>query len=356
MTTTDPQSIRARLEAALAGQLVEWPVYAVYDWFVENRPIDWPGLFGLGLGEIRHADLIRSERPHVEILETTRAVEGGVRRDVRWVTDRGELAEWHLGEWQQEFLIKRPEDYRILRRALEDTRITADSEPYLKSEADVGDRGVTVGQLERAPLLGRSPIMEIQVQLAGLNRFAMDMADQVPELMELLELMTELKLRQVREAVKTPAKYIKLWDNMSIETIGLKVYNQHMVPLYRQVLEILASAGKRLLVHYDGKTRLVAQQIACLDFDLDSLTPPPEGDMPIAQARAAWPHKFFWINPPLGWYRDRRTLVERIREMVRDAGPRRFCLMISEDVPPDWQQTVPLVLETLKPFSRGATA
>jgi len=33
--------------------------------------------------------------------------------------------------------------------------------------------------------------------------------------------------------------------------------------------------------------------------------------------------------------------------MVRDAGPTRLCLMISEEVPPDWQRTVPLVLETL---------
>jgi hypothetical protein len=342
------------MERALGGEIVDWPVYAAYDWFVENRPIDWPALFELGLGEIRHADLIRSERPHVEIVETTRQVEGGVRRDVCWITDRGELHEWHLGEWQQEFLVKRPEDYRVLCRALEDTRITADPGPFLKSEAEVGDRGVTVGQLERRPYLGRSPVMEIQVQLAGLERFAVDMADQVPALMELLELMTELKLRQFREAVKTPARYIKLWDNMSIETIGLRVYSQYMVPLYRHILEILASAGKRLLVHYDGKTRLVAEQIAALDFDgLDSLTPPPEGDMPIAEARARWPEKFFWMNPPLGWYRENQcVLAERIRQMVCDAGPRRFCLMISEDVPPDWQQTVPRVLETLLEMRR----
>lgn len=350
MTAFDPLSIRGRLESALAGEPVGWPVYAVYDWFVENRPIDWPSLFALGLGEIRHADVIRSQRPHVEIVETTRQVEGGLRRDVRWITDRGELTEWHLGEWQQEFLVKKPEDYRVLRRALEDTQVAAVAEPFLQAEEEVGSRGITLGQLERTPFLGRSPVMEIQVQLAGLNRFAMDMADQVPELMELLELMTELKLRQVRAAARSPARYIKLWDNMSIETIGLRVYRQFMVPLYRQILEILNSAGKRLLVHYDGKTRLVRQEIGSLGFDLDSLTPPPEGDMPIAEARAAWPDKFFWLHPPLGWFReDGRTLVERVRQMVRDAGARRCCLMISEDVPPDWQRTVSLVLEALKP-------
>ena len=52
---------------------------------------------------------------------------------------------------------------------------------------------------------------------------------------------------------------------------------------------------------------------------------------------------------PLGWYReDRPVLAERIRRLVRDAGPRRFCLMISEDVPPDWERSVPVVLETLE--------
>lgn len=68
----------------------------------------------------------------------------------------------------------------------------------------------------------------------------------------------------------------------------------------------------------------MADQIAVLDFGgLDSLTPPPEGDMPIADARARWPDKFFWLNPPLGWNReDRRVLAGRIRQMVRDASLR----------------------------------
>ena len=118
----------------------------------------------------------------------------------------------------------------------------------------------------------------------------------------------------------------------------------------RLILDILSAANKRLLVHYDGKTRLIADEIASLDFDgLDSLTPPPEGDLSIAEARAAWPNKFLWINVPVGWYaEERQALAERIRGLVRDAGPRRFCLMISEDVPPNWQENVPVVLETLE--------
>ena len=55
------------------------------------------------------------------------------------------------------------------------------------------------------------------------------------------------------------------------------------------------------------------------------------------------------LHPPLGWCREATRDAHRaaLRRMVRDAGPRRYCLMISEDVPPNWQETVPLVLETL---------
>ena len=39
------QSIRQRFEFAVAGGVIESPVYAVYDWFVNNRPaVDWKQL------------------------------------------------------------------------------------------------------------------------------------------------------------------------------------------------------------------------------------------------------------------------------------------------------------------------
>jgi hypothetical protein len=196
--------------------------------------------------------------------------------------------------------------------------------------------------------------MEVQIDLAGLERFSLDLADEEPALMELLELMADLVLQQFREAVKTSARYIKLWENLSIETIGRRHYRRRCVPLYHKIFDILAPADKKLLVHYDGKLRLIREDIAALAIDgIDSFTPPPEGDMSAAEAREIWPDKFLWLHPPLGWYReDAATLAGRIEQMVRDAGPRRFCLMISEDVPPDWQTTVPVVLKAIDGLRR----
>jgi len=343
----DPRSVRARLERALAGDVIQRPVYAAYDWFIKNRAIDWGSLFEQGLGQIAHADLVQAHRPNVEIVETTQEVDGQIRRDVRWITDRGELHEWYLGEWHQECFIKKPDDYRIMRRAWEGTHFTVTSEPFEHADEEVGDTGITLGHLGWAPLR-RTPEMTVQIEFAGLERFTLDLADEQPELMELLELLTEVTLQKCRVAAKGPARYIKLWENMSIEMIGPRLYRQRLVPVYRQILEIFSSAGKRLVVHYDGKLRSIADDIAELGFDLDSFTPPPQGDMSTAEARACWPEKFLWLHPPLDWFRgDQATLVERILQMVRDAGPRRYCFMISEDVPPAWEQNVPAVLQAL---------
>ena len=344
----DPASVRTRLEHALSGEPAQWPVYLVYDWFVKHRPIDWPSLFAQGLGQIMHADLVRVTHPHLEIVETRQEIDGRQRRVVRWLTDHGQLQESFIGDWQQEYLVKRPEDYRILRRAFEDTRYTATAEFFHEAEAQVGDNGITLGVLGWAPLR-RTPLLQVQIDFAGPERFALDLADEVPELMDLLELLSELTLAKFREAVKTPARYLKLWENLAIETIGPGRYRQRIVPMYNRILEILSAAGKRLLVHYDGKLRSIAGDIAALALDIDSLTPPPEGDIPVAEARAAWPEKFLWLHPPLGWFHEPAPiLAQRIRQMVRDAGPCRYCLMISEDVPPRWEEQVRVVLDTLR--------
>ena len=110
-----------------------------------------------------------------------------------------------------------------------------------------------------------------------------------------------------------------------------------------------STAGKRLCVHHDGQLRVIADEIAALDMDgIDSFTESPEGDMTVAEARSAWPDKFLWLHPNLGWYRlPPAELTTQIRRIVHEAGPTRCCLMISEEVPPDWEASVPITLEAI---------
>jgi hypothetical protein len=341
-------NIRERLLAALAGEPVEKPVFAVYDWFVQNRKIGWDGLFARGLGEIGHACILRAEYPHAQVIETAGVDAGGPRRDVRWVTDIGELHEWYRGEWRQEYIIKSPTDYRILARALQDTRFTRTDTAFDTAEAEIGSRGITMGQLGDTEFESRTPLQAIQIDCAGLERFSLDLASEEPALLELIDLMSERTREKFRLARSSGARMIKLWENLSIETMGPRVYARYLIPLYRQLGAIFEGTGKSIHVHYDGKLGPIAGDIAGLPFaGIDSLTGPPEGDLSSAEARSLWPRIFLWLHPNLGWYqRPEEALRSAVRGMA-DGAKRGYCLMISEEVPPFWERTVPVVLDEL---------
>ena len=342
-------SIRERFEKALSGEPIERPVFAVYDWFVNNRDIDWLSLFGQGLGQINHANMIECERPNLEIIETKTEENEHVRTDVRWITGIGELNEWYLDEWRQEYFIKSDEDYRIMLHALSDTTFSPTNKYYDQSEAELGNKGITLGQLGPIPSVSRTPFQRIQIDFTGLERFSLDISDELTALLDLIELMNEQLLKALTCTLETRARHIKLWENLTIETMGPSLYHRYLVPLYERIFEALGKSNKKILVHYDGKLHAIADDIKRLAFDgIDSLTPPPEGDMTIVEARRFWPDKFFWLHPNLGWYHiPDDEFIHRIRQMAKDAGPCRYCMMISEEVPHHWERTVPVVLQTL---------
>ena len=80
--------------------------------------------------------------------------------------------------------------------------------------------------------------------------------------MHLIEQMNAIKLREFELARGSAAEHIKLWENLSIETMGPHHYRRHLVPLYHRIFDILDGTGKRLQVHYDGKLRVIAHDVA----------------------------------------------------------------------------------------------
>jgi hypothetical protein len=234
-------------------------------------------------------------------------------------------------------------------RAFEGSTYTASDRAFDESEAALGDRGITIAHA------GRTPFQAVQIDYAGIEAFSFHLADGEPALLELLELLNALKLAEFACVARSKATLVKLWENIGIDAVGPLAYRKHIVPVYEGVNAALRGTGKRLLVHYDGKIRLIAEDIERLGFDIDSLTPEPEGDMDPAEARRLWPASFFWLHPSLTWFSlPPRELAARIRGMARAVGPRRFCFEISEGVPPGWREGIPVVLEELAGGTGGS--
>ena len=201
------------------------------------------------------------------------------------------------------------------------------------------------------PSIGRTPIQSILVDGAGLEQFSYHLVDFEAEVMTLYEALLENFRKTVEIAAEGPGRLVMCVENFTAETMGPSRYEQFLLPVYKACLPTLHQAGKIVGTHYDGKLACVKQHIAEAPIDLiESLTEPPEGDMTLAECRAAWPEKRFWSNinvskfdlPP-----DR--LRDEIGQKVADAAPdgRGLAFEISEDLPVNWQGGIPAVLEAL---------
>ena len=113
---------------------------------------------------------------------------------------------------------------------------------------------------------------------------------------------------------------------------------------------MLEAADKRVMVHYDGALNVIADRIAAAPFHMiESLTEPPEGDMTYDLCRAAWPDKVFWANINVDLYAQPEDILRQaVIDKRQRAGKKALAFEISEDLPANWQETIPVVLDTLK--------
>ncbi len=87
-----------------------------------------------------------------------------------------------------------------------------------------------------------------------------------------------------------------------------------------------------------------------MTIQTESLTPPPEGDLTLAEARAAWPKKLFWSNINVGtWELPPAELRAEILRRVAEGSDNgaRLAFEISEDRPANWEVAIPVVLQAL---------
>jgi len=341
-------SARERLAAALEGGTPDRTPYSIYSWMM-NREAEkdksaWERVLDQGLALCHHCSTVQ----HIEHGVTSSVTEEKRGNDTFTIHKRetavGTLQMVRRNGWHHEDWIKTPGDYAIRQWMIENTELTPNYQAYEEADAFVGDRGVPV-------VCGsRTPAMSINVDWAGTERFCMDLALEVPELYALYEAQKTLFLEETRLLAEGPGRFVKWFENLTISMLGPTRYAQLLLSVYDQAVPLLEQGGKRVMVHYDGGLRVIADQIAAAPFHMiESLTEAPEGDMTYRECRDAWPDKVLWGNINVDLY---YGSMSRLREEVvakRDrAGKRGFAFEVSEDLPKGWENSIPVVLETLE--------
>lgn len=344
-------TVRERLEAFWSGEKPDVIPYTTY----ENKiPSDWSDpviqkMFADGLGVLRFIPTWETHYHNVEIIDDTTMVDGHPLYRRVWRTPVGELENLQTRGWQQKYPLETREDYRVMQYIVEHTEYHPAYESFNSQAAQLPPHMIAV------PRLGRTPLQTILVDYAGLANFAIHLYDYEHEMHTLYAALLE-KFRRLAEIVAAgPGRYINILENFTAETLGPKRYAKFLLPVYEETFGMFREAGKVVGYHYDGKLAAVKDLVAQAPLDLiESLTPPPEGDMTLEEARQAWPDKLFWSNINLSCYElPPEELKQEIWRRVTAGAPdgRRLAFEVSEDRPPRWRESMPIILEALSEFS-----
>jgi len=352
------KTMKQNLLTALEGGVPDTTPLSIYDWnlgAVDSDNLaarmsepDWARLFDQGLLVTHHCEIVEIIEHGVETTVEDRT-DGGVALQItRKKTPVGEVRKVTRNGWHDEDWIKEPDDYRTWKWIVENSEVVPRYDRYEKAEAAVGDHGVVV-LTGAGNWTHRTPAMKINVDLAGTAQFCMDVASELPELFDLYEALRKQFLEEQRLIAAGPGRYVKWLENLTISMLGPQRYRDLLMPVYHQGVPVLEAGGKRVMVHYDGSLDIISDQIATAPFHMvESLTEPPEGDMGYDRCREDWPDLVLWANINIGLYAlPAEELRRAVLDKCRRAGRRAFAFEISEALPPNWREKIPVILDAL---------
>lgn len=150
----------------------------------------------------------------------------------------------------------------------------------------------------------------------------------------------------------SPADYVLYGGNVVPEVLGPDKVRDHLCPRWNAFADLLHERGKKMGVHLDANNKLILDVVrkSKLDF-VEAFTPPPDCNVSVAEARAAWPQKRLWANFPSSVHiQPEDAIREATLELVRQAGDRKgFLLGVTEDIPREHiTRSITTILQTLR--------
>ena len=304
----------------------------------------------------RQTPIFRTVTPHIRQERIHYEEQGQSYVRTLFRTSVGELTEVEqfgpddTTSWHVERLFKSPEDYRPLRVLIEDQQYEPAYDTFLKRQEWLGD------DFFLRPDIGYSPMHQLLYSVMGIERFAEEWAERRDEVLALYEALVANRRRLYPLAARSPALLVNYCGNVSPEVVGLGRFEEYYLPHYDEFAEIMHAHGKLVSVHFDADTWLFEEAIGVSRIDcIEAFTPPPDGDVTVAQARSIWHDKILWTNFPPSVHLQPVSQVEATaRQLLREAASGvRFLLGVTENLPADrWQDSLTAIMRAINAEAR----
>lgn len=235
------------------------------------------------------------------------------------------------GEIQCVYPITTVSDFAPAIELINDTEYAADHDAYTAHVRDMGADGVVRLEGPIAPY--ESSYMEERLLWFHLSTWGTAQADWPDAFNRLLAALAARVERMIPHILDSPADFVSMgWFG------GLyspRQFARHLLPYFHEHLPRLHASGKICSLHADAiNLAAFAELLGETGVDvIEAFTPPPVGNLSLADARAAWgPDTVIWVNFPetVFWLGRQATYDYTVDLLKQDAGSRRLVLGLTE--------------------------
>ena len=183
-----------------------------------------------------------------------------------------------------EKLLKRPEDYDVVKYMVEHTEYYPCYEEFRAYDRDIGDDGlpmVTVGEV---------PFHHFLADLCGYEKAFLDLFDYPEKVESLLETMTAVYRERMWPVVaKSPARLLLHGAHFASQTTPSSYFKKYITPYVQEFTTYMHKFGKSVAQHADNDTTEILGDLAEAGYDMqECFVTAPMVPCTLKQARERW--------------------------------------------------------------------
>ena len=195
----------------------------------------------------------------------------------------GRLRSQGFADVQIEFMLKRREDYPVVRYLVEHTQYTPTFEEYERYDHAIADQSYPMVKA------GDRPFHYWMLELAGYNQAFYHLNDFPDKVELLLDVLTDRNKQTIwKYMLDSSARLFQHGIHLSSHMTPPPLFEQYITPYFQELTTSLRARGKTVAMHADNDTRAILSQIKKAGFGMvESFVTSPMVPTTLAEARAA---------------------------------------------------------------------
>jgi len=321
-------NFRDRINAVLHRQKPDQVPLAPYDNLAPRGDFSRE-MRNRGMGLCLRRPWVWPETPNVQIETTT---QGDLTTTTYhtpvgslWTRQRTHVSRKYGGGsrgMQVDGLIKGVADLDPVIFMIEDTVYHVDSGPYYDAVRDVGQDGIVRMSGVEAPYDEAIELFGYSTG-EGMVNWSYMMQDHPNAFARLLDALERRAERRIPLILDAPAEFVSFGSLDGF--YGPRQWREQVLPFYQKVVDLCHARGKICSLHaHASALKPFVGLIRETGIDvIEAFTPPPVGDLSVAEARAAWGDEtIIWVNfPETIFYRGPEATRQYTIDLLRSDRP-----------------------------------